>query len=85
MGELDAEVENMLAPLSGLERCVIQARFFDAEAPRALEEVAALLELSSEEIRRIEGGAMSRMSAPSRGTRPSSPTDPWSSFRGRRT
>lgn len=76
MDKIDAAVEEMLAPLSRLERSVIQARFIDTEAPRTLNEVAGLLELSCEEVRRIEDEAMRRMSARSHGTRPSSPTDP---------
>ncbi|MDQ1395074.1 MAG: polymerase nonessential primary-like sigma factor [Acidimicrobiaceae bacterium] len=63
---LPAEVEKLLRPLADREREILRLRYgLDRGDPRTLEEVAVMLDLTSERIRQIERAALSKLRHPS--------------------
>lgn len=56
--DIEALQEALIAGLTEQESFVIRARFLNPGSPRTLDEVAALLELTAEELSLIEERAM---------------------------
>jgi RNA polymerase sigma factor (sigma-70 family) len=66
MALLPAEVNGLLAALSGRERLILRLRFgLGGDDPQTLDQIGALLDLTRERIRQIESKAMSKLRHPS--------------------
>jgi len=61
-GLAQAEIERMLEGLDADERRVMRARFVGEGAPRTVEEAAQLLQMTDEDVMRIESEALSKIS-----------------------
>jgi DNA-directed RNA polymerase sigma subunit (sigma70/sigma32) len=63
-GLAQAELERILETLDLDEQSVMRARFVGDGAPRTVEEAAQLLQMTPEDVVRIEGEALNKIAPP---------------------